>query len=139
MTRSLRNLLIVVLGLALGIGAHLYVTPVLLEFVLRTPPKITVRNVSTEIIKNVVVFGYGWSQPLPSLESRKEIFFVLENMKGESGLGIEFDTSAGHVKKNDLAYLEGRGGYYTTLTIRPDYNIDVETGIGRTFRFLNGE
>jgi len=90
-------------------------------------PLITVVNNSANEMRNVVLSGPGWSSSIPVLEPAQSTT-VFVQPKGESGLKISFQTSTESVEKDDLAYIETRGGYCVTLTIAPDLTITSEGG-----------
>jgi hypothetical protein len=86
-------------------------------------PEITIYNDSSEPIKNITLLGSGFSKNIPLLESSKSISITVQSV-GESALEMQFDTPKGRIIKDDLAYVESRGGYKVTIKIDEDFNVD---------------
>jgi len=95
------------------------------------PPQVTIINNSSFELKQVLLSGNNWKkslQPLAPNDTRK----VKINLTGESGLKISFRSGENYYEKDDLAYIESKGGYCVVITIDSQLNISSTGGVGCT-------
>lgn len=81
------------------------------------PPVITVVNDSGSKITNVVLEGHGFSVTLPDVDSGEAVTTIV-HPSGESSLKIDFQLDGRVVTKDDLIYIESRGGYLAIITVQ---------------------
>jgi hypothetical protein len=83
-----------------------------------TLPVITITNRSTVTLTTVMISGSGFSERIESLAPDAAAALTVRP-HGESGLRVIFDAGERHVDVDDLAYLEGSGGYRVVVTVQP--------------------
>ncbi len=88
-------------------------------------PIITVYNDLPVILRTIKLSGTGYSKIIPEINP-KESFTFIATAKGETGIVIDFESPSGHIFRDDLAYIEERGGYGIRLTITNNYEIKTD-------------
>lgn len=88
-------------------------------------PVITVCNHSSVSLKNIKVSGGGYSKIIPEVKPKEKFSFVA-SAKGETGVIIDFESPNGRIFRDDLAYIEQRGGYGVLLTINNNFEIKTD-------------
>ena len=109
---------------------HVFVTSILLALVTSWilyrgffgAPQITVRNRTSSELTDIVLSDRKLSHRFPNIGPHQSVA-LLVHPKGEAGLKIFFRTPDREVFKDDLAYVEERGGYCVTVTINEDLSI----------------
>lgn len=88
-------------------------------------PKINIVNNSAAEITEILIEGNGCLAKIDKIapdEAQTVILFP----HGESGLSVSFRSKDGKIhKKDDLAYIEGHGGYFVNISISDDLDIKV--------------
>jgi hypothetical protein len=85
-------------------------------------PVITIVNQSPHNIFKLVLTGVGFQRDLAILHSgEKQV--VIVHLKGDSGLQLQFEANGKEYYQDDLAYLQGYGGYCVTLQIKDDLKV----------------
>ncbi len=93
-------------------------------------PKVTVVNQSGEPISEVVVTldeGYGYT--VGSLDTGEGTTIYVEP-EGESSLTLSYIDGRGERREASGGYLEEGDGYYLTLTVGGDGEVDFDTNKG---------
>ncbi len=88
-------------------------------------PVITIFNDSPVFLRNVKLSGTGYSKIIQEIKPNESLSFVV-TAKGETGIIIDFESPAGHIFRDDLAYIEEHGGYGILLTITNDFEIKID-------------
>jgi hypothetical protein len=88
-------------------------------------PRVTVKNESGTIVKDIRVSGRGFDTMIPLLQPGKSKTLGLP-VEGESSINIEFTSGSKHYVYRDLAYIEHSGGYHIQLTIDTVNKVDWE-------------
>lgn len=88
------------------------------------PPRIAIVNRAAVPLRDVRLTGAGFLKRVGDLPPRTSVT-VTVRPQGESGLEISFDTPAGTVRQDDLAYIESRWGYAVDLTVQPDFSVQA--------------
>jgi hypothetical protein len=89
-------------------------------------PVVTITNRSTNALTNIVVSGSGFSDRIDRIAAGTERRLTV-HPPGESGLRIAFEAGGQRVDVDDLAYIEGRGGYRVTLEVQPDLKVSASS------------
>lgn len=88
------------------------------------PPRVTISNRAAVPLRDVRLAGTGFVKRVGDLPPRTSVT-VTVRPQGESGLEISFDTPAGTVRQDGLAYIESRWGYAVDLAVQPDFSVQV--------------
>ena len=88
-------------------------------------PVITIFNDSSTLLKNIKISGAGYSEIIPEIKPKKKFSFVV-SAKEETGIIIDFESPNGRIFRDDLAYIEERGGYVVLLTITNNFEIKTD-------------
>ncbi|MFZ2356857.1 MAG: hypothetical protein WAW67_03415 [Candidatus Omnitrophota bacterium] len=88
-------------------------------------PVITIFNDSHAILKNIKISGTGYSKIILEIKPKEKFTFVA-SAKGETGIIIDFESPNGRIFRDDLAYIEARGGYGVLLTITNNFEIKTD-------------
>jgi hypothetical protein len=79
-------------------------------------PLITIINRSAHPVHDIVLRGNSFVKAVGPIPAGSRQAIIL-HLSGESGLMIEFVANGQRITKDDLAYIEGSGGYCVTLLI----------------------
>lgn len=97
------------------------------------PPVITVLNDSGSQITSLALEVDGFSVVLPDVVPGDSVTTIV-HPSGESGLKIDFQLEDRLVTKDDLAYIESRGGYVAVVTVQRGGRIECRSGFGFSWR-----
>ena len=91
-----------------------------------TPVSLT--NRSGAPLKNVVITGSGFEQPIGSIPAGATAK-VDVNSSGESGLGLSFHSRGREVALPAQGYFEGGGSYTVAAIVEPDLSVTVNASL----------
>lgn len=91
-------------------------------------PQLTVVNLSSTPLTNVMVSGSGFSKSLGTLASGEQTR-VGVSPSGDSGLRLEFDAGGRHHSSTPDYYFESSRLYRVTSTIGQDFTVKVDVRI----------
>ena len=92
------------------------------------PPQITIINDSNSDLTNITLCGVGFNKKIGDIFTGKSLKVEVKP-RSESSLEISFTANSKKYTKDDLAYIEPRGGYIVKLTIDETFNIKSENGL----------
>lgn len=87
-------------------------------------PEITVANASGASLTELSVSGVGFDEAIGALEPGESVAKSVD-CGAESGLMVSFAARGVPHSSEDLAYIEGCGGYRVRLTVKEDFSVAV--------------
>ncbi|HNQ88910.1 MAG TPA: hypothetical protein PKM73_09875 [Verrucomicrobiota bacterium] len=87
-------------------------------------PVITVRNLSSQALSNVVVSGSGFTNRIGSIAAGGEHRLAVRP-SGDSSLRLVFDAGTQHVDSGSQGYFEAGGGYRVTATVDTNLSVSI--------------
>jgi hypothetical protein len=91
-------------------------------------PQVTVSNLSSATLTNVVISGSGFSQALGTLAPAGKASASVA-LSGDSSLRVEFDAGGKHFTATPDCYFESSPNYQVSAIVAPDFTVKADVGM----------